>query len=132
MIIFDKKEAIQLLTNIINNCINIKKDDYGYFFYNGVNFDNIEHKQNRKLINDNMEQFKKIFKKHTNWNNMFNSQKLVCNLIKWSFCKIENIKPYPSITTKIPKVNNYIRKYYIPKYIKIDEKSINKLILTFN
>jgi hypothetical protein len=136
---FNKSDAIELINKMVNKMVNIKKDENGYFFYGGskVNLiteggNDIEDKHNLEIIQDNESRLRRVFKNHTNWSNLRNSQKIVGNHLRWCFCKIEGINKYPSTTTKIiPKCNFTCRKYYLPDFIEIHEQPTN-IVVSFD
>ena len=133
---FERNSAIELITKMINKMVNIKKDKDGYFFYGGSNltpemYNNIEDTRNYQIIVDNIPNLKNIFKNNTNWHNKINSIKVVENILKFCFCKLENkyIKP---VITILPKYNIKCRKFYIPTCIDVNDYIANKYTLSFD
>ena len=134
---FERNSAIELITKMINKMVNIKKDKDGYFFYGGSNltpemYNNIEDTRNYQIIVDNIPNLKNIFKNNTNWHNKINSIKVVENILKFCFCKLENkccIKP---VITILPKYKIKCRKFYIPSCIDVNEHIANKYTLSFD
>ena len=110
-----KTKAIPLLKEIILKMENVFTDSKGYYFFIGS--ENIETLYNHNLLYDYKEQIKLIFHKNKNWDNIFNSENLSCVLLKWCFCIILGVHPYPYTNFIVPKYNFCIKKYYVPKII---------------
>ncbi len=112
----NKTLAINLLKEILIQLLNIYKDADGYFFYSG-NGDNIENLYNHKILNDYRDKIKETFRNNKNWDNLFSSPNMVCNILKWCFTIVCKVYPYPYIKVLVPKYKFTINKYYIPKCI---------------